>query len=290
MQKLIKPGKICTLFIAGAMAGLLLASCHSEYLHIDYKLHHNPCYLADSSRVACIISTRAYLPPKGISRFPDGGQPEYLHENTALFVVTPGKDSISRIVEFHDLTTLTGSYRTSWKTRLACSDSLIFYYVNPVSDWDFILSHAAKDQKDTAKILSLKKKYNNYYACNLSGTKILTVDSVSFMDRYNKRKTAGFSYVNNALKHIPLADLCLRIQDIHPKTEKQYIKETIYLKNNSATTRRAVVEQIISNMDRNEIKELLKKMEQHEKSLSGNEKTSYKRNSKKLYTQIRDLL
>lgn len=269
---------------------MCLMSCHSDYLYLDYKLHHNPCYLADSSRIACIISTHAYLPPKGISRFPDGGQSEYLHENTALYVVIPGKDSISRVVEFYDLTTLLGSYRASWKTRLACTDSLIYYYVNPVSDWDFILSYAAKDNKDSTTILSLKEKYNHYYVCNPSGTRNHTVDSVLFMSMYNKSETADFSIVNNTLQHIPLADLGLNIQDIYPKPKKQYIEETIYLENESAKTRRAVVEQIISKMDKDEIKALLKKMKKHEQSLSGKEQTAYKKNSKNLYLQIEALL
>ena len=95
--------------------------------------------------------------------------------------------------------------------------------------------------------------------------------------------------LNIKLDDVPLSYLGLVIQDIYPKTDKQYVRETIYL-DIPATTRRAVVEQIISKMDKQEIKAILNKMDEYKISLEGLEKTEYEIYSKETYESIQELL
>src|SRR6056297_2399398 len=123
---------------------LFLTACHSEYAVLNYTIHHNPCYSQDSSEIAVFVSTFGYLPPKGPARFPDGGQSKMLYENVSLFVLSNKKSELKLIEGFSDLTDLIGAYRSSWKTKVCyLGDSLIFQ-VAPVSDYDFIMSYAAK--------------------------------------------------------------------------------------------------------------------------------------------------
>jgi|UPI00031D204F hypothetical protein len=71
------------------------------------------------------------------------------------------------------------------------------------------------------------------------------VDSASFNSAYEKRNEIDFTNFNNQLKKVPLAERGFVINDIYPKSNREYIEETIYLKNDSYLARRAVVEQII---------------------------------------------
>lgn len=69
---------------------------------------------------------------------------------------------------------------------------------------------------------------------------------------------------HHQLKQLPLSELGLVVQDIYPKTDKDYIKETIFLKNTSSLTRQAVIEQIISKLSKQKIKGLLREMEKYQ--------------------------
>jgi hypothetical protein len=82
----------------------------------------------------------------------------------------------------------------------------------------------------------------------------------------------------------------LQIMNIYPKSQEKYIEETIYLKNESALSRRAVVEQFVSKLSKHEIKLLLKKMDIYKNSLDGYEKIKYEEYSKETYKQIQALL
>ena len=87
-----------------------------------------------------------------------------------------------------------------------------------------------------------------------------------------------------------MADWGLMVKDIYPKPDNEYIEETIYLRNGSSVTRRAVVEQIIAKMSKQEIKELLKNMDEYKNSLEGLKRTEYEIYSKDTYEKIQELL
>jgi hypothetical protein len=74
--------------------------------------------------------------------------------------------------------------------------------------------------------------------------------------------------------------LHLDIMKINPKPENSYVEETIYLKNGSPITRRAGIEQIISKLSKDKIRELIDEMDTYKKSLEGIELTEYEIYSK----------
>jgi len=92
------------------------------------------------------------------------------------------------------------------------------------------------------------------------------------------------------LDNLPVKELGLDIMEIYPKPEKEYIRETIYLKNNSPLARRAVIEQIISKLEKNEVEELLEEMDSYMNQLEGYEKTHYRIHSEETREKIRALL
>ncbi|MDA3820366.1 MAG: hypothetical protein PF590_07915 [Candidatus Delongbacteria bacterium] len=169
-------------------------------------------------------------------------------------------------------------------------DNSVYYQVSPVSDWDFVLSYAAKNESDSSKIKALQKKYDKHYVYDVSGSETDIVAPSLFVSYYKQKKEADFSKVSEQLKHSPLSDLGLVLDNIHPQSDAKYIEEAIYLKNKSKKTRRAVVEQIISKMEEEEIRKLLEDIEKHKSRLSGAEKARYERESKDVYEQIKVLL
>ena len=280
--------KIKYITLAGLL--LLITSCYSEYVTLKYSIHHYPCWNHNGEKIAFIVSKCAYRPARGIARFPDGATPEYLLEETSLFVLQTENNHLKKIKDFKDLSKLLGCYRSSWSTSLAYTDSLIYCRISPTSKWSLYLK-TAKNAEDSQKIKKLKERYAKPVVFHEKTKKISYVDSSEFQTVYQKEKETEFARVSNPLSEdIPLSELGLVIQDIYPKSDKDYIKETIFLENSSPVTRRAVIEQIISKLNKKQIRGLLQEIEEYKNSLEGYEKTKYERNIKDVYRRIEDLL
>lgn len=267
--------------------GLLLTSCYSNYVSLGFTVHHGAVWNSDSSMIAFIASKSAYLNAKGISRFPDGGQPKYLMEDVGLYTLDIDNKIVNRLSDFNDLAGLLGTSRSNWRTSVAFYDSLILVKVLPLMDWEWYYEKSGS-QVDSAQIQLLNKKYQSVIAFNKSG-QVIKSDTSQFEKYLNNQATirkVDLTRLNNLLQRVPLRELGLDIQKIYPKPEYDYIIETIYLKNESYLARRAVVEQIISNIDEEQIKKLLQKMDEYEKELDGYDQKLYKLNS----TETRQLL
>ena len=283
---IIKPLK--KVLIAASL--LLMTSCYSEYLHMDYSIHHGACWNNDHTGIAFITSSLAYRPAKGIATFPGGGIPEYLMEDVGLYIFDTGKQDLYKVTDFNDLAGFIGARRSSWKTRIAYTDSLVYYFVQPVSDWSFYLESIAKTGKDSLLVYELKDKYANPFVFNTGTGKLSTADSSVFSSVYNKDRTADFMDLHDRISEVPLSELGLHIKSIYPKPDREYIEETIYLKNSSPLSRRAVIEQVITPLSEKEISKLLEKMDNYKNRLEGPEREEYERNSKAVYEEIKILI
>ena len=267
-------------------------ACHSDYVSLDYDVHHGACWNNDHTRIAFIASKKAYLSATGLSRFPDGGIPDYLIEDMGLYVFNPETRQLTRLAEFNDLTRWLGTSHSLWKVKIAFNDSLLCYSVLPVTDWEFYLKHA-KGPDDTLMMSDLKKKYEKTYSVHINTKKVAETDPALFQSAYQKSSETnkiGLTALNKHLANIPLNEWGLVVQEIHPKSEEAYIEETRFLYNSSPETRRAVVEQIISKKSKAEIKAILKKMDDYKQSLKGLKKTEYEMYSEDTYKRIQNLL
>jgi hypothetical protein len=268
---------------------LLMSSCYSDYLTIRYEVHWNAKWDTDSSKITFVASKLAYREAKGIAKFPDGGIPDYLLQDVSLYVFDPQDLKLTNIVNFNDLTRWIGPNRSNWDVNLLFVDSLIYYKIIPVSDWDFILKRA-RTAEDSSTIYSLQDKYAKSYAINLETKEIKHVDT-SYIPTFSEdANDIKLSQLNDLLSVIPLKEWGLMVQNIYPKPDDEYIEDTIYLYNNSETTRFAVIEQIISKLKKEEIRDLLNKMDEHRNSLEGLEKSEYEIYSKETYEKIKSLL
>lgn len=267
----------------------LLTACYSEYVSMDYDIHHYPCRNESGDKIAFIVSKCAYRPAKGISRFPDGGTPKYLLEETSLFLLDTNSMDLKKITDFDDLIPLLGCHRSNWSTKLACFNDSIYCSISPVSDWEFYL-RMAETSKDTQKIKITEEKYNQPLAFHHLKNEHKSITNSVFQQKYTKDKEISFSAIKKHLSEFPLSEMGLVIQKIYPKSDEAYIKETIFLKNKSRITRQAVMEQIISKLNKQHIKVLLREMDEYKNNLEGREKENYMRNSRVLYNEMKALL
>lgn len=253
----------------------LLFSCHSEYLSLDYSIHHGGCISADSSFAVFVLTTKAFRHATGISRFPDGGIPDYIMSDMAIYYLDMNERSLKKIVELKDFASFIGSSRSLWKTYLNISGDSVMYQVQPVTDWE--------------KYEKWKEKFQKVYIYNIS-TKEITESAELAEVICPESQKFSIMDISRILKEIPLSEMGFVLKDIYPKTDGEYINETIYRKNNSELTRRAVVEQMISKMGKDEIAGLLKKMDEYKNSLEGLERSKYEMYSKDTYDRIKDLI
>ena len=271
---------------------VMIISCHSEYVCLDYEVHYGPVWNNAHTNVAFVATKTAYKSATGIAKFPDGGIPEYLLKNAGLYVFNPEDHQLKQLVDFNDLADLLGTFRSNWKVKIVFTDSAIYYSILPLMKWEWYIKKA-RTLKDSVLICSLKEKYTKTYLYNIIGKKVVETDSSSFLALYQKcSETAkvDLTGLNKKLSEVPLSDWGLVVKDIYPKPDKDYISETIFLRNGSFATRRAVVEQIISKMNKQDIKDLLKKMDKYKNNLEGLKKTEYEIYSKDTYNEIQGLL
>jgi len=226
----------------------------------------------------------AYLEAKGIARFPDGGTPDYLIEDVALYCFYPSGSKLHRLADVSDLVEITGPYRSNIESEIVLFDSMIYFRAEPSNGWDFYVK-LAKNADDSAKVWKMKEKYSQVFSVDPEGN-----NKPSTLPGKNDGHDADLTKLNNMIDEVPLSEWGLLVQEIFPKSDEDYIEETIYLKNHSFLTRRAVIEQIISKLPPDDIKSLLQKMDEHQHELEGLEKTEYEVYSKETRNLIEGLI
>lgn len=222
---------------------VFLSGCHSDYVILNYDMHHGACYNEDSSKIAVFVSTFGFLPAKGIARFPDGGQAKMLHENVALFIMTTDSTKLTRIADFPELTAMIGARRLAWETKLCFLGDSLLFQVFPTSEVDFIKSYTSSIAEDSAKIQSFLNKYGTSVLYHPSLTEIQAVE-VS-QNCYSTAKKADFMTAKHLLDSFSLKEIGLDLLEIHPKSKRHYLKGLKKEKINSELTRRAIKEQIL---------------------------------------------
>ena len=257
---------------------ILLTSCYSDYVHLKYETSHDPAPVfqySDSNQIAFVSTQEAYLRAKGITVFPDGGQVNVIYQETGLYICDIKNSKATLLVNVPIAPYLFTD------TKLVYVNDVV-YYCCEIDTGKSI---------DSVLFSSLNKKYVKAFSIDTKTKEVNSLDTAKFNLLYQKyNNKCDLSVLNKELKKIPLSEFGLVVQDIYPKSDKAYIEETIYLKSDGQTTRRAVIEQIISRLDKQEIKALLNEMDEYVNGLEGLEKTEYEIYSKETYEGIQDLL
>jgi hypothetical protein len=224
---------------------VFLSGCHSDYVILDYDMHHGACYNQDSSKIALFVSTFGFLPAKGLSRFPDGGQAKMLHENVTLFLMTTDSTELTRIADFPELTAMIGARRLAWETKLCFKGDSLFFQVSPTSDFDFIKAYTEKYADDSVKINAVKNKYGKCVLYHPDLSSIRAIEAAR--NCFDEAIKADFMTAKHLLDSFSLKEIGLDLLEVHPKSKKHYLKGLQNGKINSELTRRAINEQLTIN-------------------------------------------
>lgn len=265
MIRLYTNKRIILLLFAGLST--FLTSCYSDNVCLKSEREYsNPKAVSqygDSTKIAFVSNEKAYLRASGITAFPDGGQSKVIYQKTGLYVFDTKTKNLTFL---QDLTNSKNTYRNyNKKTQLLFIDNLVYCNMLP-----------GEDAKDS---LELKQADEKCYAINLDTKQTKSVDTAAFYALYKTHREEQ-NVDLSGLKTIPLSEFGLNIQEIYPKSDKAYIEEIIYYTSDGQTTRRAIFEQIISKLNKSEMDDILKKMEEHKNTLEG-----YEQFSCELYTE-----
>jgi hypothetical protein len=245
------------IFLLMAAMLISLISCHSNYVYLNYEMskYPYPVYKQnDSSKIAFISTQKAYRKAIGILAFPDGGQSKVIYNKTELCIIDKKNGKLTHLMEISSAPYLVTH------TKLAFIDDFVYY--NCEID--------TSKSIDSTRVISIRKKYVKCFSININKKKINQIDTAEFNTLLKKNKfKCNLSVLAKELKKIPLAELGLVIQDIYPKSDKAYIEELIYAKSSGSVSTRAIIEQIISKLDKQEIKAILNKMDEYKNSLDG---------------------
>lgn len=270
-------------FIWGLFIGLLflITSCHTSYVSLDFKIMHGAVWNADSTQVALIILKKAYHSPKGIARFPDGGMSKTLLSNVNLYTFNPENRALVNVSSLN-------KFPTGGVIKMAYIDSLIYclFKVN----WESLL-YSAKTASDSVRNDQLKRKYANPIVFNEYSDEVFSTDSAIFVKVYQPEREIDYMTLHHQISEVPLSQLGLVIQDICPKSDNAYIDDFIYSsKGGSRLTKRAIAEQIISKLSKNEIEKIRRKIVNQEKRLDGFEQKKFEFYSKDKHELLNKLL
>lgn len=272
----MKRNYLIQIIIAGL--SILLTSCYSDYVHLSLETTHYPSPVfqyGDSNLIAFVSTQEAYLRAKGIAAFPDGGQVKVIYEETGLYICDIKDLKATLLVNVPNAPYLFTD------TKLVYVNDVVYYCCEIDTSKSI----------DSVLFSSLNGKYVKAFSIDTKTKEVSTLDTEKFNLLYQKHNNkCDLSVLNKELKKIPLSEFGLVIQDIYPKSNKAYIEEIISFKADGRTTRRAVIEQIISKLDKKEIYDLLRKMNEYKNSLEGYEKSKYESNSKETYKCIQELL
>jgi len=120
----------------------MLSSCYYDHLFLIPK--YSPGVYTNQGTIIFYYSLHAGHPPKGISRFPDGGTHKAVYKNFSLYEF----DTISKkINKIHDFGKMTSS---TWHTHLFLENNKLLFNIIPVMGRQWL------NEPDT-----VTEKYNN---------------------------------------------------------------------------------------------------------------------------------
>ncbi len=232
---------------------IFLTGCHSNYVSLSTDIKSEGLWNNAKTKFVFVAQTKAYQSAKGISAFPDGGQSIILLKKTQLYVYDTLSNKLSISAE------LTGQLGIQYFVRkIFFIDSLVYF---------------------------------EHFKVNINTGKVAKTDTTLFLSHkgkgMNNERISTFN-LKKKIDKAPIADWGLTLQKIYPKSDKAYFKD--FIRGGSRITSKAIIEQIIATKNKEEIKEILQKMKDHENNLDGYEKTAYGYYREKSYKNLEVLL
>lgn len=137
--------------------------------------------------MAFIASKTAYRSAKGITSLPDGGIPRYLLSNVGLYVFDYENKILNELISFNELADCLGPYSSKWDVKLVLTDTMVYYLLAPVPDWNWQIEQA-RNPENSQLMASLKERYKQAHAFDMYAKNDKVIDSTTFNNLLPNRK------------------------------------------------------------------------------------------------------
>lgn len=119
-----------TLFIG--LVILLFTSCYHDYLIVNSEFSKG--ITVNDTNIVFFHFLRAGQPPKGISRFPDGGTHKTIYKNTSVYCYDKEKKEIQKLFDFKSFPSKSG-----WSYEISSENNLVLFSICPIMGWKYNL-------------------------------------------------------------------------------------------------------------------------------------------------------
>ncbi len=136
---------------------LTLTGCYEDFINI-YMEFTPGVYNLSKTEVAFYQFLSAGKPPKGISRFPDGGTHDVLFKNVTLYRYNLETGKLNTVFRFGNIPSNAGS----WREKIFWQQNKIAFSLSPLSGWKWMIEHTSNPQ-----YASLYEKYNGILIYNM---------------------------------------------------------------------------------------------------------------------------
>lgn len=131
----------------------LLNSCYEEYINIFTEFTPG-VYNQSKTEIAFYHFLSAGKPPKGISRFPDGGTHDLLFKEVTLYRYNLETGNLNRVFQFGSLPSNAGF----WREKISWKENSIAFSITPNSSWEWIIGQATN-----AHFIPFHEKYSGVF-------------------------------------------------------------------------------------------------------------------------------
>ncbi|MFP4024372.1 MAG: hypothetical protein ACLFVR_07575 [Thiohalospira sp.] len=327
-------------FLIIASILLSITGCYYDHLTVTSK-YSNGVY-TDKGTVIFYHSIQAGQPPKGITRFPDGGMHKNIYRNTSLYELDTNNNELNKIFDFG------GILYSSYQKNLSIQNNQLLFNIIPTMGWRL------KTENDTSsgvdKMLypknfgfflydlesnELKRFFYDGYCSRLSpdngriayvkedstGVEIrqlfideeknqlvkkidtmskfspvfwinnkqlsVRINNIQYsvdtetgkMERLNQEidfhnKKISMYEIKRLTQNISYSDWGFELNKYWKKNNKQYVNDIVHL-NGNFEYRKAVIEELSEELEKNELEAILDKMDRFAESLEGYQKSKY---------------
>ena len=127
--------------------------CNEDYINIFIEFSPG-VYNQSKTEIAFYHFISAGKPPKGISRFPDGGTHDILFKEVTLYRYHIKNQELNVITRFGSLP----SNEAFWRKKISWQDENIAFSIAPSIGWEWILK-----QSTNARFIPFHEKYSGIF-------------------------------------------------------------------------------------------------------------------------------
>lgn len=238
------------------------------------KIDPSATFSHDSSGIYFVAHATAWTKGKN-SWFimPIEGKTKFLHNNLSLYFYQIQEQKAFSLFDLGFVPyALDG-----WRTSLIPSEIGVSMTIEPLQGWDA--------EPNRHGVVQLKEKLNKVFIIDTLGQ--LSHATSHFPD--NSLGRVDMTHMRSIVRDLPYATFGLNLKEINPASEKEYVKALTSL-TNTTNYRRLIIEQVVSQKDKETIREIYGRMREALEKLVGNEKNMMELFSKENFEMMENMM